>query len=209
VRVIDSRLKNEVTDTYAVHEARADGGTKYYTKDYKRTATLTFAGEAVAVASSARDGFVTVPSFEEYQCSVVVPGRPFVGSDGRGLLAPQCAGARCEGRDASWSGGTTARAPSVGNATSDDDLGGEWTRNALGEHASVASFAAFSIALMRCDVRAFCFVRSACYYFLTPVFALVLQQSSAERSRRRRPQRGAGRSAPRQDFVRHRVQACR
>lgn len=60
-----------------------------------------------------------------------------MGSDGRGLVAPGCSGTQCEDHVASlW------------NATSDVDLGGEWTRSALGEHASVASFAAFSIALM-------------------------------------------------------------
>jgi len=77
-----------------------------------------------------------------------VPGRPFVGSDGRSLLASRCSGEQCDGRDSSWSEGTTTVALSIRNTTSYNDLGGEWTRNALGEHASVASFAAFSIALM-------------------------------------------------------------
>jgi len=142
-------VENEVTETYAISEVFVEGGMRYYAKDYKHTATLAFpeAG-AITVPSSVGDGPAPVPSLGPMQCMLAMPGRPFVGSDGRGLLAPQCSGARCDGRASSWSGGMAAQAPYAGNTTSDDDLGAEWTRNALGEHASVASFAAFSIALM-------------------------------------------------------------
>jgi len=148
VRTITSRVQNEVTDTYAVHEVSIEGGTRYYAKDYKNMATLAFPeDQTITIASRGEDGFTVLTPFAPYQCAMAVPGRPFVGSDGRGLLAPKCSGAQCEGRMSSWSEGTTG-ALSVGNATNDGDLGAEWTRNALGEHASVASFAAFSIALM-------------------------------------------------------------
>merc|ERR1712127_1071498 len=40
------------------------------------------------------------------------------------------------------------QASSTGNATTQFLLGEDWTQRALGEHASVASFSAFSIALM-------------------------------------------------------------
>ena len=174
-------MKNKATTTYALREVSVEGGEKYYAKDYKHTAKLVFSeNEAVEVASPAAGRFTAVPPFEPYQCDLVVPGRPFVDSDGRGLLAPQCSGVQCEGRASSWSGGTVAQDPSVGNITDDDGLGREWSRNALGEHASVASFAAFSIALMRYATHPILFMSSVYSSSEIRSSCSIIQQPSAK-----------------------------
>lgn len=69
-------------------------------------------------------------------------------SNGNSLLASSSSVDECGG-PLSWLGeASTAPASSIENITNLSDLGEKWTNSALGEHASVASFAAFSIALM-------------------------------------------------------------
>lgn len=85
-----------------------------------------------------------------------VPGRPFVDSLGNTLMAPSFTVPNLPREDKSWS--TVANAQEGAPSTSFDNstvvndnkirLGKEWTESALGEHASVASFSAFAIALM-------------------------------------------------------------
>jgi hypothetical protein len=90
----------------------------------------------------------TVPNLE---CFIIAEGRPFIDSTGKNLQASSIV----EGIDSSWLGCLTEEETKVntnfGNETESIEmqiLGEEWTRRALAEHASVASFSAFSIALM-------------------------------------------------------------
>jgi len=146
-RVINSEMENQVQETYAMYEShQLEDGTKVYQKDFKHTATLAFPDEQAATINVSGDGFSEVPPFGEEKCMEIVCGRPFVDSKGNSLLASSISAGECDG-DLSWLGETT-QASSINNITSQNDLGEEWTRNALGEHASVASFSAFSIALM-------------------------------------------------------------
>ena len=87
------------------------------------------------------------------QCHRAVPGRPFIDSTGRAVRAYPVV----EDAGSIWSSTLVAKStqsPSLDNITTTVInqnqilLGKEWTKNALGEHASVASFSAFSIALM-------------------------------------------------------------
>ena len=89
----------------------------------------------------------TVPSLF---CDMVVEGRPFIDITGKSLQASPVV----EAVDSSWLGYLTEGKESAshiifGNETANAQLlGDEWTRRALAEHASIASFSAFSIALM-------------------------------------------------------------
>lgn len=82
-----------------------------------------------------------------------VMGRPFVDATGGSLQAlpfiPELEAASSSSAP-SWKGDSSAetQTSTAGNATTDRGLGEEWTRRALAEHASVASFSAFSVALM-------------------------------------------------------------
>jgi len=73
-------------------------------------------------------------------------GRPFVDKSGQQLSAS------ADLRDtASWSADCPVHIDVERNNNTDSSmkaLGTEWTRRALGEHASIASFAAFTVALM-------------------------------------------------------------
>ncbi|KAL7429088.1 hypothetical protein ACHAXH_004678 [Discostella pseudostelligera] len=88
-----------------------------------------------------------------------VPGRPFVDSLGNTLMAPSFTVPTLPREDKSWSTVANAQAVDSSSSSSSYDnstlvnanqirLGKEWTESALGEHASVASFSAFAIALM-------------------------------------------------------------
>lgn len=161
-RVIDSVTKNLVRETHAAYESfTGTDGTLYYNREFKSTATMSFPEDKAApIESGGEDNpYVIVPSLEEGQCAEIVCGRPFVDSGGNSLLASHFSADACDGTS-SWLGETSELGNSVTsivaqvsspakNITSQkNDLGEEWTMSALGEHASVASFAAFSIALM-------------------------------------------------------------
>ena len=82
-----------------------------------------------------------------------VDGRPFVDSTGHHLLASPLiltSGAPKDYATTDFWWSTDDVSTPRENSTTDAALllGEEWTKSALGEHASVASFAAFSIALM-------------------------------------------------------------
>jgi hypothetical protein len=90
----------------------------------------------------------TVPNLE---CLILAEGRPFIDSTGKSLHASSVV----EVTASSWLGylaeGESKVKTIFGNETETNEkslLGEEWTRRALAEHASVASFSAFSIALM-------------------------------------------------------------
>ncbi len=94
----------------------------------------------------------TVEAFDEFdfRCVRAIDGRPFVDSSGGRLLAKPCAnsGGQYSGASTlSWRGKASADMQNVTN-NGHNLLAEYWTQCALGEHASVASFSAFSIALM-------------------------------------------------------------
>ena len=90
------------------------------------------------------------------ECMRATPGRPLVDASGKRLQALPLVLPTAEGlsKDNKQIEAVKARSASTfDNSTTIISknhhlLGEEWTKNALGEHASVASFAAFSIALM-------------------------------------------------------------
>jgi len=104
------------------------------------------------------EGTARVASYPEEMCIQIVEGRPFVDDSGSALKA-----APIVSRDDSWSSLDDENNhvteveenqyyhDNKNNVTSDRNylrLGEEWTQRALSEHSSVASFSAFSIALM-------------------------------------------------------------
>lgn len=141
VRVLDANLENFEASTSDEDECI----TNY-------SADIVFPGPP----SLEGDMSLSVPSIDCYR---PVPGRPFVDSTGSVLQAsPLIASSVVGGVKAAWSANEGARLPESSPSSDNSTiivghqnrllLGEEWTRNALGEHASVASFAAFSIALM-------------------------------------------------------------
>ncbi|KAL7438243.1 hypothetical protein ACHAXM_006107 [Skeletonema potamos] len=97
----------------------------------------------------------TLPEFSE-QCAIIVMGRPYIDSSGEMLSAvpvfPDLTKMNSLA-SVSWTGEVVVddeAIPSSNNVTLQHRflLGAEWTERGLGEHASVASFSAFSIALM-------------------------------------------------------------
>ena len=82
-------------------------------------------------------------------CSCAMPGRPYVDSSGKTLLASINTVVNVEG-EVNMLEEDTSQSIADNNCTSTTayHLGQQWASNALGEHASVASFSAFSIALM-------------------------------------------------------------
>ena len=100
----------------------------------------------------------------EKECYRPVPGRPFVDSLGKNLHAEAVVVGKAEVQsEGVWSardvyeqvdaGRSLSASSSFDNSTSTISsnqlrLGQQWKKNALGEHASIASFSAFSIALM-------------------------------------------------------------
>jgi len=149
-RAINSEIENKEQETYSVDETQLPGGTQI-SKDYKNTATLTFPdGKALTIDFSDVSSldFAALPSFDEDKCWDIVCGRPFVDYNGKSMLASSFSAGECVSAS-SWLHNVT-QATAIDSMTSQNMLEKEWTRSALGEHASVASFAAFSIALMRC-----------------------------------------------------------
>eukprot|EP00984_Skeletonema_dohrnii_P032971 scaffold28185_cov121-Skeletonema_dohrnii-CCMP3373.AAC.12 len=97
----------------------------------------------------------TLPEFSD-KCAMVVIGRPYIDSSGEMLKAmPIVPDTKKMDSLASvsWSGEILVEDVSISSSDNVTDhnrflLGDEWTERGLGEHASVASFSAFSIALM-------------------------------------------------------------
>lgn len=155
-RVINSVIEDFESETEAVRESfKLDDGTQLYNKEFKHTAMLTFPSDAAELIVI--DGnFADVPLISEDKCLPIVCGRPFVDSEGHSLLASPFSAEEC-GDTSSWLGEVSMNDSGKAMETQASSpiinknqliLGGEWTNNALGEHASIASFAAFSIALM-------------------------------------------------------------
>jgi len=94
----------------------------------------------------AGQGFL-IPSLTEdfntgIQCARAIEGRPFVDATGKQVQAAIQNG---NVREASWS---TRKTVLQGSIEENEALGVEWKLRALGEHASIPAFAAFTIALM-------------------------------------------------------------
>lgn len=113
------------------------------------TEVLTFTGADAPV----------VAAFDQWdwRCMQAVIGRPFVDSTGGSLqampLVPEIEKSESSMSALSWTSADTfveTTSSCTHNTTTHGRflLGEDWTQRALGEHASVASFSAFSIALM-------------------------------------------------------------
>jgi len=91
-----------------------------------------------------------VPKMTGNVCARPIEGRPFVDSLGNTLFATPLIATTSASWSASKQGGAMKALPAQSDSSiiNEQSLGHEWTRSALGEHASIASFAAFSIALM-------------------------------------------------------------
>jgi hypothetical protein len=132
-RIVDAVLENLTS---------ADSPNKMCTTDY--SAVLTF---PVSDNNTELQPNTTVSSF---LCDMIAEGRPFVDETGKRLQASPIV----QDDDSSWSGYLSkevfTRVTTFSNETDSNLslLAEEWTRRALAEHASVASFAAHSIALM-------------------------------------------------------------
>jgi hypothetical protein len=115
---------------------------------YSYEANLTFpVANAVTLDLNAVNTIEAFDSFD-FRCARAVDGRPFVDASGGGLLAEPCAiGGGDDSNAFSWIGETSAGMQNV-TTHAHSLLGEYWTQRALGEHASVASFSAFTIALM-------------------------------------------------------------
>lgn len=95
----------------------------------------------------------SVPPFEPYgtECLKAIEGRPFIDATGGTLQAtPWISSSKDEYASSalSWTGDVEAQNTLNTTIQGRLVLGEDWTHRALGEHASVASFSAFSIALM-------------------------------------------------------------
>ncbi|KAL7528661.1 hypothetical protein ACHAWF_002656 [Thalassiosira exigua] len=95
----------------------------------------------------------SVPKFDEFgiECLKAIEGRPFVDATGGSLQAtPWVASSadECASSALSWTSEVEVKDTHNSTVQGRLVLGEDWTCRALGEHASVASFSAFSIALM-------------------------------------------------------------
>jgi len=109
---------------------------------------FTFPKDRITSLGNASDAVTIDRASEDCHCCICV-GRPYIDSSGSMLQASPLI---TTDDTCSWSAdasasdceGTEKLSPSQNEIL----LGNEWTMSALGEHASIASFAAFSIALM-------------------------------------------------------------
>ncbi|KAL7482351.1 hypothetical protein ACHAW6_008024 [Cyclotella cf. meneghiniana] len=131
---------------------------------YQYTADITFPIDSSTTELDMSSGSIEVDALSYAECVRPTDGRPFVDSKGASLVArPRVRDAceslgsrssRVDNADTCIAANTQPRHTSNHNRTAHDhpldtvSLGEEWTRRALGEHASIASFSAFSIALM-------------------------------------------------------------
>lgn len=118
--------------------------------EFKETVDFSFPNEGITNFSAPSDKPVAVGGVDGYCDCCICIGRPFVDVSGNVLQAtPSFA----TDHTSSWSGATSVvndECKLIEDAPTENELilGKEWRRNALGEHASVASFSAFSISLM-------------------------------------------------------------
>jgi hypothetical protein len=145
-RVVDALVVNSVSSK----------GTGDDPCNYEYSADITFPVTENTQILDMSSGTVEIEPLAYSECIRPVDGRPFVDVSGKGLQSMPLVVESCEGvGSVSWAGEVTLDKEvesftKNGNSTSHEQLalGEEWTQRALGEHASVASFSAFSIALM-------------------------------------------------------------
>mmetsp|Transcript_6090 Transcript_6090/g.12216 ORF Transcript_6090/g.12216 Transcript_6090/m.12216 type:complete len:1238 (+) Transcript_6090:226-3939(+) len=150
-RTIDVVLENLTSQENPDDECQSD-----YSADlvFPDDIALELAGDVADDGSPVMIGVAASPD----QCIRPMDGRPFVDASGSSLTALPMISSSVG--SVSWSGevvssdacdGTATTKSRNGNATSTmrhHHLGQDWIQRALGEHSSVASFSAFSIALM-------------------------------------------------------------
>jgi len=143
-RVIDVSLENyKVTDAGNC------------VSDYDVTLAFPVTDTTKELELPANNTVDTLPEFGD-ECAIIVMGRPYIDSSGEMLSAvPVFPDMKKMNTLASvsWSGEVVVDEETIrssDNSTLQNRflLGEEWTARGLGEHASVASFSAFSIALM-------------------------------------------------------------
>jgi len=138
-RVVDVVIENQTSQSNAADECQTD---------YEALLAFPITEETEIMDLSVNN---TAASLEEwdYQCLRAVVGRPFVDASGGSLQAMPRVG---DTSKISWTVDPLEDqvSHSMNNGTSHGRflLGEEWAQRALGEHASIASFSAFSIALM-------------------------------------------------------------
>eukprot|EP00804_Cyclotella_cryptica_P015896 CCRYP_006382-RA/>CCRYP_006382-RA protein AED:0.08 eAED:0.08 QI:264/1/1/1/0/0/2/121/724 len=133
---------------------------------YQYSSDITFPLDSSTTTLDMSSGSIEVDALSYSECIRPTDGRPFVDSSGGSLVARPLVRDGCEslGSAPSWTGNANTCIPvdsqphDIGNHNSTTStynpplptasLGEEWTQRALGEHASIASFSAFSIALM-------------------------------------------------------------
>ncbi|KAL3771026.1 hypothetical protein ACHAWO_013204 [Cyclotella atomus] len=110
---------------------------------YEYGADITFPTSSVTTYDG---GDVEIDALSYSECIRATDGRPFVDRKGGSLIAKPLVGEVCESCESCAEQSLNSNSSSVNEARV--ALGEEWIERALGEHASIASFSAFSIALM-------------------------------------------------------------
>jgi hypothetical protein len=140
-RVVDSILTNQTETLTSDEGCRSTSNLSAY---------IDFSVTNETSVMNLSSGSNIVDMIPPENCIRAMIGRPFVDSTGDSLQAMPFV----VGSDASWTGNSLgtilASTLELSNSTINSRylLGEEWTQRALGEHSSVASFAAFTIALM-------------------------------------------------------------
>ena len=118
------------------------------------SANLTFAASSSNELDLSSNSTVPAYSYSDWQCLRAIEGRPFIDASGKGIQAAPLLVEKCDNKmRVEWSSAVSIELDEIitSNATKVNQtmmLGNEWTQRALGEHSSIASFSAFSIALM-------------------------------------------------------------
>ena len=154
VRNIDVLLQDQERDN-------ENCTTTYYANlTFPESSEEIFSDQTTAVSRTVRT--TTVPQLEYWQyCNRPVEGRPFIDLNGSPL---QASSTRSTAQKNGWSTPSSSFSTNASDTNSEprtlytedkagsiqfrDALATEWTRRALAEHASISSFAAFTIALM-------------------------------------------------------------
>eukprot|EP00956_Cyclotella_meneghiniana_P000841 scaffold961_cov35-Cyclotella_meneghiniana.AAC.1 len=161
VRIVDADVINSKSQRGGVDEPCL----------YDYAAEITFPVDGGSVTNFEGDDnngvgvSVDLDALSYSQCVRATDGRPFVDSYGGALLASPLIGEVCSSADSCTSSSSSDLGVehTTTSSTWDNDtttitteptnihhtsLGEEWTQRALGEHASIASFSSFSIALL-------------------------------------------------------------
>mmetsp|Transcript_8230 Transcript_8230/g.10129 ORF Transcript_8230/g.10129 Transcript_8230/m.10129 type:complete len:596 (+) Transcript_8230:62-1849(+) len=107
--------------------------------------TKRFEANVKPVKTFVRNGAdtVSVRQLTGSQCGRTIEGRPFIDDTGE-LLHSEAS----VGEDACWAGDNSNLNPNSNPINKDDKLASSWVTRSLGEHSSIASFAALTISLL-------------------------------------------------------------